>query len=111
MAGSSRSGASFTLSPRTRRSARIRVWDPRCGSQTFSGKLVWDPHDSSSVPRGDRGANERRYKDVREVLRAGDALCHAAALTLNPGQTQAAMRGGEDVDEYEVVGLADVEDM
>jgi hypothetical protein len=73
--------------------------------------LVWDPHDSSSVPRGDRGANERRYKDVREVLRAGDALCHAAALTLNPGQTQAAMRGGEDVDEYEVVGLADVEDM
>ncbi len=87
------------------------------GWQTLfqSGKqkeIVWNPYDDDSVPPGDRVANRQRYKDVRKVIRAADALCGDAALMFvseKQKQTQAVMRGGNEV-EYEVVGVAGVAD-
>jgi hypothetical protein len=73
------------------------VWDPG------------DPHDDISVPDDDHNA-KRTYSDLRDVIRAGDALCSGAMMTETLKQTQAVMRGKE-VDEYKVVGLASVEDM
>ena len=69
-----------------------------------------------SVPDGDRKANCGRkanctYKDLRVVIRAGNALCSGAMMTETLQQTQAVMWAGKEVDKYEVVGLAGVEDM
>ena len=73
------------------------MWDPG------------DPHDDISVPDDDHNA-QRTYSGLRVVIRAGDALCSGTMMTETLRQTQAVMRGGEEV-EYKVVGLASVEDM
>ena len=70
-------------------------------------KIVWDPgdpHDDISVPDDDHNA-KRTYSDLRDVIRAGDALCSGTMMTETLKQTQAVMRGGEEV-ECKVVGLA-----
>ena len=67
-------------------------------------KIVWDPHDDISVPDDDHNA-QRTYSGLRVVIRAGDALCSGTMMTETLKQTQAVMRGGEEV-ECKVVGLA-----
>jgi len=56
-------------------------------ADAHTSEMVWDPHDSSSVPSGEH-APTSAGTEVREVIQAGDALCHAAALALNLGQTR-----------------------
>ncbi len=54
-------------------------------------KIVWDPGDP--------------HDDISVVILAGDVLCSGTMMTETLKQTQAVMRGGEEV-ENKVVGLA-----
>ena len=57
------------------------------------GEIVWNPGNNGSLPHGDQRA-AREYREWREVIKAGDALCSSVTLTYNLGQTQTAMRDG-----------------